>query len=49
MTYIVGNDDKMITSTKNVLNSRSNIKDIELVNIILEKSKKNVIGWIHSK
>ena len=40
MTYIVGNDDKMITSTKSVLNSRFHIKDMELANIILEKKSK---------
>ena len=32
---IVGNDDKMIISTKNILNSRFDIKDLGLTNIIL--------------
>ena len=49
MTYIVGNDDNLITSTKSVLNSRFNIKDIELANILLEKKSKEHHRWIHSK
>ena len=33
---IVGSDDKMIKSTKNMLNSRFNMKDIRLADVILE-------------
>ena len=33
--FIVGNDDKMITSTKNILNSRFEMKDLGLVDVIL--------------
>ena len=32
---IVGSDDKMIISTKNMLNSRFDMKDIGLANVIL--------------
>ena len=32
---IVGSDDKMITSTKNMLNSRFDIKNLRLVDVIL--------------
>ena len=32
---IVGNDDKMIISTKNMLNSRFDMKDMGLVDVIL--------------
>ena len=32
---IVGSDDKMITSTKNMLNSRFDMKDMRLVDVIL--------------
>ena len=32
---IIGNDDKMITSTKNLLNSRFDMKDLGLVDVIL--------------
>ena len=32
---IVGSDDKMIKSTKNMLNSRFDMKDIGLANVIL--------------
>ena len=32
---IVGSDDKMITYTKNVLNSRFNIKDLGFADVIL--------------
>ena len=33
---IVGSDDKMIASTENMLNSRFDMKDMELANVILE-------------
>ena len=33
---IIGSDDKMITSTKNMLNSRFDMKDLRLVDVILE-------------
>ena len=33
--HIVGNDDKMITSTKNMLNSRFHMKYLGLANVIL--------------
>ena len=32
---IVGSDDKMITSTKNILNSRFDVKDMRLADVIL--------------
>ena len=32
---IVGSDDKMITSTKNMLNSRFNMKELGLGDVIL--------------
>ena len=32
---IVGSDDKMIASTKNILNSRFDMKDIGLADVIL--------------
>ena len=32
---IVGSDDKMITSTKNMLNSRFDMKDMGLADVIL--------------
>ena len=33
---IIGSDDKMITSSKNMLNSRFEMKDLGLVDVILE-------------
>ena len=33
---IVGSDDKMIKSTKNILNSRFDMKDMRLADVILE-------------
>ena len=33
---IIDSDDKMITSTKNMLNSRFDMKDLELADVILE-------------
>ena len=32
---IVGSDDKMITSTKNMLNSKFDMKDLVLTDVIL--------------
>ena len=40
---IVGNDNKMITSTKNVLNSRFDMKDLGLVNVILRIKIKSAL------
>ena len=37
---IVGSDDKMITFTKNMLNSRFDMKDLGLVDVILGKKIK---------
>ena len=37
---IVGSDDKMITSTKNMLNSRFDMKDLGLADVILGKKIK---------
>ena len=45
---IVGSDDNMITYTKNMLNSRSDMKNLGLTNVILGIKKKNII-WTHSK
>ena len=45
---IVGSDDKMITSTKNILNSRFDMKDMGLADVILGINHKNII-WTHSK
>ena len=36
---IVGSNDKMITSTKNMLNSRFDMKDLGLANVILGEKK----------
>ena len=47
--FIVDSDDKMITSTKNVLNSRFDMKDLGLVDAILEiKIKRTSNGIILS-
>ena len=47
---IVGNDDKMITSTKNMLNSRFDMKDMGFSNIILGiKIKRTSDGLVLSK
>ena len=44
---IVGSDDKMIASTKNILNSRFNMKDMELTDVILGiKIKRTSKGLI---
>ena len=40
---IVGNDDKMITSTKNMLNSRFDIKDLGLDDVILRMKIKRTL------
>ena len=46
---IIGSNDEMITSTKNMLNSRFDMKDMGLANVILGiKNQKNII-WTHSK
>ena len=46
---IVCTDGKMITSTKNMLNSRFNMKDLGLVNVILGiKIKRTSNGLILS-
>ena len=46
---IVGSDDKMITSTKNMLNSRFDMRDLGFTDVILGiKIKINII-WTHSK
>ena len=37
---IVGSDDKRITSTKNLLNSRFDVKDLGLADVILGKKTK---------
>ena len=47
---IVGSDDKMIASTKNMLNSRFDIKDLGLVDVILGiKIKRTLDGLILSR
>ena len=46
---IVGSNDKMITSTKNMLNSRFGIKDLGLTDVILRIKNQNNIRWAHSK
>ena len=47
---IDGSDDKMITSTKNMLNSRFDMKDLRLVDVILGiKIKKILDGLILSQ
>ena len=47
---IVGNDDKMITSTKNMLNSRFDIKDLGLDDVILRiKIKRTLYKLILSQ
>ena len=45
---LVGIDDKMITSTKNMLNSRFDMEDLRRTDVILGIKKKNII-WTHSK
>ena len=46
---IVGSDDKMITSTKNMLNSRFDMRDLGFIDVILGiKIKRNII-WTHFK
>ena len=48
--FIVGSDDKMITSTKNMLNSRFDMKDLRLVDPILGlKIKRTSDGIILSQ
>ena len=42
-------DDNMITSTKNMLNSRFDMKDMGLVDVILGKKTHKNIKWTHSK
>ena len=39
---IINSDDKMITSTKNMLNSRFDIKDLGLVDVILRMKIKGI-------
>ena len=39
---IVSSDDKMITSIKNMLNSRFDLKDLGLVDVILEIKTKRI-------
>ena len=46
---IVGNNDKMITSTKNMLNSRFDMKDLGLANVILGGKNQKNIKWTHCK
>ena len=47
---IVGNDDKMITSTKNMLNSRFDMKDMGLADVILGiKIKRTSDGLVLSQ
>ena len=47
---IVGSNDKMITSTKNMLNSRFDMKDLGLADVILViKLKKTSYGLILSQ
>ena len=47
---IVSSDDKMITSTKNMLNSRFDIKDMGLADVILRiKIKRTSDGFILSQ
>ena len=47
---IVGSDDKMITSTKNMLNSRFDMKDMGLVDVILGiKIKRTSDGLVLSQ
>ena len=49
-TLIVSSDDKMITSTKNMFNSRFDMKDIGLVDVILGiKIKRTSYGLILSQ
>ena len=40
---IVGSDDKMIASTKNMLNSRFDMKDMGLVDVILRIKIKRTL------
>ena len=46
---IVGSDNKMITSTKNILNSRFDLKDLGLTDVILGIRIEKNIRWSHSK
>ena len=47
---IFGSDDNMITSTKNMLNSRFDMKDMRLVDVILGiKIKRTSYGLILSQ
>ena len=47
---IVGSDDKMITSTKNMLNSKFDMKDLGLADVILgTKVKRTSYGLILSQ
>ena len=46
---IVGSDDKMITSTKNMLNSRFDMKDMGLADVILGKKNQKNIRWTRAK
>ena len=47
---IVGSDDKMITSTKNMLNARFDMKDMGLIDVILGiKIKRTLDGLILSQ
>ena len=47
---IIGSDDKMITSTKNMFNSRCDIKDMGLADVILGiKNKRTSYGLILSQ
>ena len=41
---IIGSDDKMITSTKNMLNSRFDMKDMGLADVILEIKIKRTLN-----
>ena len=46
---IVYSDDKMITSTKNMLNSGFDMKDLGRADVYIgNKNQKNII-WTHSK
>ena len=46
---IFDSDDKMITSTKNMLNSRFDMKDMGLADVILGKKSHKNIKWTHYK
>ena len=47
--FTISSDDKMITSTKNMLNSRFDMKDLGLADVILGIINQKNIRWTHFK